>query len=431
MSTYFYGFTALTGGAAGCLDAIDGDLLVNQDIAVGVVSGFSYIYDLVATSGAATNSPFIIPPATNPGNKRWKLRGIYSNNCIQGFSTTPTAAGTTTLDVSSTYQQFFTGSSTQIVLLPVVTTLVNGHSFMIVNLSSDVVTVKTSGANVVQAMAANSSLVVTCVDVTGGTGVASWSWSYQPWLKTFLAAIANGGTGQTTAQNAINALTAVAGATNEHVLTKDTATGNAIFKAATGGGMGTDPLWDAAGDLAVGTGANTGGRLAIGTTGQIPISNGTTLAYGVAEDVSGGTQARRSTSDLSKSNSTSLADIVGLTVDLAAGKTYAFRATVFYTSGSSGGAKIAVVAGGTITSTQYYIAMFDYSTLTIIASASKNSFNSTTGLTATTAGYFEISGTVVANGAGTLYIRGAQNASNGTATHFIVGSSWVVTECTS
>jgi hypothetical protein len=42
--------------------------------------------------------------------------------------------------------------------------------------------------------------------------------------------IADGGTGQSTAQTAINALTAVSGATNEHVLTKDTATGNAIFK---------------------------------------------------------------------------------------------------------------------------------------------------------------------------------------------------------
>lgn len=50
-------------------------------------------------------------------------------------------------------------------------------------------------------------------------------------------AIADGGTGQSTEQLAINALTAVAVATNEHVLTKDTATGNAIFKAAAGGGV--------------------------------------------------------------------------------------------------------------------------------------------------------------------------------------------------
>lgn len=50
--------------------------------------------------------------------------------------------------------------------------------------------------------------------------------------------LANGGTNSTTAQNAINTLSNVAAATNEHVLTKDTATGNAIFKAGGGGGGG-------------------------------------------------------------------------------------------------------------------------------------------------------------------------------------------------
>jgi Repeat of unknown function (DUF5907) len=43
--------------------------------------------------------------------------------------------------------------------------------------------------------------------------------------------IAKGGTGAATAQAAINALSAVSSATDEYVLTKDTATGNAIFKA--------------------------------------------------------------------------------------------------------------------------------------------------------------------------------------------------------
>ena len=58
-------------------------------------------------------------------------------------------------------------------------------------------------------------------------------------------AIADGGTGQSTAQLAINALTAVSAATNEHVLTKDTATGNAIFKAptASAGGAGNAYAW--------------------------------------------------------------------------------------------------------------------------------------------------------------------------------------------
>ncbi len=52
-------------------------------------------------------------------------------------------------------------------------------------------------------------------------------------------AIGEGGTGQTTAQAAIDALSAVSGATDEHVLTKDTASGNAVFKAAAGGGDGS------------------------------------------------------------------------------------------------------------------------------------------------------------------------------------------------
>jgi hypothetical protein len=47
--------------------------------------------------------------------------------------------------------------------------------------------------------------------------------------------IDDGGTGQGTAQLAINALSAVSGATNEHVLTKDTGTGNAVWKVGGGG----------------------------------------------------------------------------------------------------------------------------------------------------------------------------------------------------
>jgi hypothetical protein len=58
------------------------------------------------------------------------------------------------------------------------------------------------------------------------------------WQATDIG-IAYGGTGQSTAQLAINALSAVGAATNEHVLTKDTATGNAIWKVATGGGATT------------------------------------------------------------------------------------------------------------------------------------------------------------------------------------------------
>jgi len=43
--------------------------------------------------------------------------------------------------------------------------------------------------------------------------------------------IVNGGTGETTAQAALNSFTLASSSTNEYVLTKDTASGNAMFKA--------------------------------------------------------------------------------------------------------------------------------------------------------------------------------------------------------
>ena len=54
-------------------------------------------------------------------------------------------------------------------------------------------------------------------------------------LTTALS-ITQGGTGQITAQAAIDALTQVSSATNEHVLTKDTGTGSAKWKAPSSGG---------------------------------------------------------------------------------------------------------------------------------------------------------------------------------------------------
>lgn len=91
--------------------------------------------------------------------------------------------------------------------------------------------------------------------------------------------IADGGTGQSTAQTAINALTAVAGATNEHVLTKDTGTGNAIFKAPAAGGE-TVKGWirfNGTGAVSINDSFNTSG-LADNGTGLYTISWDTDFA---------------------------------------------------------------------------------------------------------------------------------------------------------
>lgn len=65
---------------------------------------------------------------------------------------------------------------------------------------------------------------------------------YRSAKEDMILPITHGGTGQKNAQDAINALTQVSAATNEYVLTKDTTTGDAIWKAAAGGGGGSSTL---------------------------------------------------------------------------------------------------------------------------------------------------------------------------------------------
>lgn len=104
-------------------------------------------------------------------------QNVSGNSFLPGYATTATAAGTTTLLVGSKQKQYFTGSTTQTVLMPVVSTLVLGQPYTIVNLSSGVVTVQSSGANTIQAMAANTQLSLEATSITG-TGTASWNWVY-------------------------------------------------------------------------------------------------------------------------------------------------------------------------------------------------------------------------------------------------------------
>jgi hypothetical protein len=99
---------------------------------------------------------------------------LTANNIVNNYATTATAAGTTALTVASKMAQFFTGSTTQTVMLPVVSTLALGHTFYIRNLSTGTVTVQSSGANTVLACQPGEWLTVTCI-LTSGTTAASWS----------------------------------------------------------------------------------------------------------------------------------------------------------------------------------------------------------------------------------------------------------------
>jgi len=76
--------TALTGGGAGALDALDGAALNDKDIISVYLAGYMYWYWLNAASAAAEVSPAIISPDTNAGDKRWILLSAYTNKVFLG-----------------------------------------------------------------------------------------------------------------------------------------------------------------------------------------------------------------------------------------------------------------------------------------------------------------------------------------------------------
>ncbi len=109
---------------------------------------------------------------------RWDANvNMSANSFIPGYTTTATASGTTTLTVASTYEQFFTGTLTQTVKLPVTSTLVLGQEFFITNNSSSAITITSSGSNQLGQLYTDFSAIVTCI-LTSGTGIASWKMNY-------------------------------------------------------------------------------------------------------------------------------------------------------------------------------------------------------------------------------------------------------------
>lgn len=99
--------------------------------------------------------------------------GQLSTFGVPGYTTTATAASTTTLVASSTINQFFTGTTTQTVVLPVVSALVLGFQFYIFNISTGDVTVNSSGSNSVATIPSGTEAAFTCVDLMA-TDASAW-----------------------------------------------------------------------------------------------------------------------------------------------------------------------------------------------------------------------------------------------------------------
>lgn len=150
---------------------------VNITGGVAALTSLTLATALAKSSGGTGVTSATTTPTANEFAAWDADSNLRANNFIEGFATTATAGGTTTLTVASAGIQEFTGALTQTVVMPVTTTLIAGHQFIIINNSSGNLTINSSGGNLILTMAANTTAFITCV-VASGTGAASWNASY-------------------------------------------------------------------------------------------------------------------------------------------------------------------------------------------------------------------------------------------------------------
>lgn len=142
-------------------------------------------FQLTASATLVVNGSTTASYITSPGDllvflgnaasvtRVWSLGA--TSGALFGYTTTATAGGTTTLTASSGYQQYFTGASTQTVVMPVTSTLSLGRSWRIVNNSTGPLTINSSGGNTILFVYPDSEAIITCILLTGTTA-ASWSY---------------------------------------------------------------------------------------------------------------------------------------------------------------------------------------------------------------------------------------------------------------
>jgi hypothetical protein len=141
-------------------------------VAATVPSFLSVTGSPITTSGTlAISYSGTALPLANGGTA--STTAPQANATLRGWTTTATAAGTTTLTNASSYQQEFTGTTTQTVVLPVTSTLALGWSFEITNNSTGSLTIQSSGLNTIGTVIAGTTASLVCTAITGTTA-ASW-----------------------------------------------------------------------------------------------------------------------------------------------------------------------------------------------------------------------------------------------------------------
>lgn len=144
-------------------------------------------------NGPTTGTGVSTTAAANTLMQRGANGNAQANVFIPSYTSTATAAGTTTLTVASTQLQKFTGTTTQTIVLPVVSTLQVGHTFEVNNQSTGSLTVNSSGGNLVITVAPGAFATLSS-NATTGTSAAVWDLMHYGIGATGVLPGANGGT---------------------------------------------------------------------------------------------------------------------------------------------------------------------------------------------------------------------------------------------
>lgn len=129
---------------------------------------------MVGDSGSGGTKGLVPAPAINDSVKFLKGDGNWGNT--YSIATIVTSGGTTTLTFNSANIQRFTGSSTQILVLPNATTLDNGIQYHILNESTSAITINRNDASLLYTLPAQSNTIVTLA----ANGTAAGTWNYMP-----------------------------------------------------------------------------------------------------------------------------------------------------------------------------------------------------------------------------------------------------------
>jgi hypothetical protein len=152
-----------------------GNLMYDSTLNIAKVSDGTIYQNASYTAGTA--SQFV------------KADGSLDSNNYQGtnLTQTTTSATTVTLTASSNSVQRFTGTLTQLVVMPNATTLVLGRTFTIINDSSATITVQRNGGGALATITAGARADLRCVDISTASGgfastqtdyfgTGTWTW---------------------------------------------------------------------------------------------------------------------------------------------------------------------------------------------------------------------------------------------------------------